>query len=91
VLYPKSPRAVTPGRAAELASRLPPFITPVLLFVNEDAPKVIACTLAVKGAIAQFHGDETPEQCEEPAARAAFATCAPPAFRWGLPVPASTS
>ena len=65
VLYEKSPRAVTPERAAELASRLPPFITPVLLFVNEDAPKVIAALSRVKGAIAQFHGEEAPEQCEQ--------------------------
>ncbi|MDP9602209.1 UNVERIFIED_ORG: phosphoribosylanthranilate isomerase [Variovorax paradoxus] len=65
VLYPKSPRAVTAERAAALASRLPPFITPVLLFVNEDAPKVIASLAQVKGSIAQFHGEETPQQCEE--------------------------
>ncbi|MFS2164196.1 phosphoribosylanthranilate isomerase [Variovorax sp. Varisp62] len=65
VLYAKSPRAVTVERAAELASRLPPFVTPVLLFVNEDAPEVIASLAHVKGAIAQFHGEETPEQCEE--------------------------
>ncbi|BEP62988.1 phosphoribosylanthranilate isomerase [Variovorax sp. V213] len=65
VLYPASPRAVTAERAAKLASRLPPFITPVLLFVNEDAPKVIASLAGVKGAIAQFHGEETPGQCEE--------------------------
>ncbi|MBJ2156197.1 phosphoribosylanthranilate isomerase [Variovorax sp. IB41] len=65
VLYAKSPRAITAERAAELASRLPPFITPVLLFVNEDAPKVIASLAHVKGAIAQFHGEETSEQCEE--------------------------
>ncbi|MDP9930098.1 phosphoribosylanthranilate isomerase [Variovorax paradoxus] len=65
VLYPASPRAVTAERAAELASRLPPFITPVLLFVNEDALEVIASLARVKGAIAQFHGEETPEQCEE--------------------------
>ncbi|MGJ7527922.1 phosphoribosylanthranilate isomerase [Variovorax sp. GB1P17] len=65
VLYAKSPRAVTAERAAELASRLPPFITPVLLFVNEDASKVIASLARVKGAITQFHGEETPRQCEE--------------------------
>lgn len=65
VLYAASPRAVTAERAAELASRLPPFITPVLLFVNEDAPKVIASLGQVKESIAQFHGEETPEQCEE--------------------------
>ncbi|MGJ7562812.1 phosphoribosylanthranilate isomerase [Variovorax sp. GB1R11] len=65
VLYPKSPRAVTAERAAELAARLPPFVTPVLLFVNEDAPKTIAALARVKGAIAQFHGEESPAQCEE--------------------------
>ena len=65
VLYPQSPRAVTAERAAELASRLPPFVTPVLLFVNEDAPKTIAALARVKGAIAQFHGEESPAQCEE--------------------------
>jgi phosphoribosylanthranilate isomerase len=65
VLYPGSQRHVTPQRAAELASRLPPFVTPVLLFVNEDAAKAIAALAAVPGAIAQFHGDETPQQCRE--------------------------
>ncbi len=30
VLYEKSPRYVSPQRAAELARRLPPFVTPVL-------------------------------------------------------------
>ncbi|AGU48621.1 putative N-(5'-phosphoribosyl)anthranilate isomerase TrpF [Variovorax paradoxus B4] len=65
VLYAKSPRAVTAERAAQLAARLPPFVTPVLLFVNEGALEVIASLARVKGSIAQFHGEETPEQCEE--------------------------
>lgn len=72
VLYPRSPRAVTAARAAELASRLPPFITPVLLFVNEAAPEVVASLARVKGSIAQFHGEETPEQCEEAAGHGRF-------------------
>src|SRR6218665_3777130 len=37
VLYAASPRAVTLARAAALARRLPPFVTPVLLFVNAAA------------------------------------------------------
>ena len=37
VLYDKSPRHVTLERAAALAARLPPFVTPVLLFVNARA------------------------------------------------------
>lgn len=61
VRYPPSPRYVSAERAAELARRLPPFITPVLLFVNAD-PADIADT-RVPGAVLQFHGDETPEQC----------------------------
>ena len=63
VLYAKSPRGVTPARAAELARRLPPFVTPVLLFVNEAPATVQAALAAVPSALAQFHGDETPEQC----------------------------
>mgnify|MGYP001436455831 FL=1 len=63
VLYAKSPRAVTPERAAELALRLPPFVTPVLLFVNASATEVIAASACVPGATVQFHGDETPEDC----------------------------
>ncbi|MBK9440177.1 MAG: phosphoribosylanthranilate isomerase [Comamonadaceae bacterium] len=63
VLYPKSPRYVPPERAAELARRLPPFVTPVLLFVNEKSSKIIASCAMVTGAIIQFHGDESPENC----------------------------
>ncbi len=63
VLYPGSPRAVPAARAAELAARLPPFITPVLLFVNAPASEVIAASRLVAGATVQFHGDETPEDC----------------------------
>ncbi|MCO5104772.1 MAG: phosphoribosylanthranilate isomerase [Burkholderiaceae bacterium] len=63
VMYAPSPRAVTPERAAELAARLPPFVTPVLLFVNETAAHVIAASAYVPSAALQFHGDETPGEC----------------------------
>ena len=63
VLYAPSPRAVSVARAAELAARLPPFVTPVLLFVNATATEVIAASAVVAGATVQFHGDETPAQC----------------------------
>ena len=64
VIYAQSPRAVTVERAAELAKRLPPFVTPVLLFVNESAHNVIAACLSIPNACVQFHGDESPEACE---------------------------
>jgi phosphoribosylanthranilate isomerase len=63
VLYKQSPRYVRPERAAELARRLPPFVTPVLLFVNENATDIIAACACIQGATLQFHGDEVPEQC----------------------------
>jgi phosphoribosylanthranilate isomerase len=71
VLYAKSPRAVTPERAAELAKRLPPFVTPVLLFVNADATEIGAACAMVAGATVQFHGDETAHECQTATADAA--------------------
>ena len=63
IQYAKSPRYVTIERAAELASRLPPFVTPVLLFVNEEPQRVLDSLARIPNAWAQFHGDETPQQC----------------------------
>ncbi len=71
VLYEKSARHVTPQRAAELARRLPPFVTPVLLFVNAPAAEVSAACALIPNALLQFHGDETPAQCLEAADRGA--------------------
>ena len=63
VMYEASPRHVTAERAAQLAHRLPPFITPVLLFVNAPAPQISAACALIPTAFLQFHGDETPEAC----------------------------
>jgi phosphoribosylanthranilate isomerase len=63
VLYDRSPRHVPVPRAAELARRLPPFVTPVLLFVNAPADAIQAALHAVPQGVPQFHGDETPDQC----------------------------
>ncbi|GKS82719.1 phosphoribosylanthranilate isomerase [Acidovorax sp. SUPP1855] len=63
VLYAASPRGITPQRAAALARRLPPFVTPVLLFVNATATEVIAACTMIPPATVQFHGDESPQDC----------------------------
>lgn len=63
VLYAPSPRYVSVERAAELASRLPPFVTPVFLFVNASATEIMAACIRVPTVLLQFHGDETPETC----------------------------
>jgi len=65
VMYDKSPRFISPERAAELARRLPPFVTPVLLFVNAPAARIMAACECVPGSVVQFHGEETPDQCLE--------------------------
>jgi phosphoribosylanthranilate isomerase len=67
VLYAKSPRHVSIARAAELARRLPPFVTPVGLFVNAAADDIAAATAAIPQLVLQFHGDESPEECARPA------------------------
>ena len=63
-LWPGSARHVSAERAAALARRLPPFVTPVLLFVNASPEEIEAGVRAVPHALLQFHGDETPAQCE---------------------------
>ncbi|MES2936510.1 MAG: phosphoribosylanthranilate isomerase [Pseudomonadota bacterium] len=63
IQYAPSPRHVAPERAAELARRLPPFVTPVLLFVNAGPDAVLAACERIPNAMLQFHGDETPADC----------------------------
>ena len=64
VLYEHSPRHVSAERAGELARRLPPFVTPVLLFVNASPAHIQRGCEAVPQALLQFHGDETPADCQ---------------------------
>jgi phosphoribosylanthranilate isomerase len=64
VLYERSPRAVAIARAAELARRLPPFVTPVCLFVNAASGLLDETVAAIPNALLQFHGDESPAECQ---------------------------
>jgi phosphoribosylanthranilate isomerase len=64
VLYDKSPRHVTVERAAQLALRLPPFVTPVGLFVNALPDQCAAAAVAIPHLLLQHHGDETPAECQ---------------------------
>lgn len=63
-LYAQSARHVTLQRACELARGLPPFVTPVLLFVNHARAEVAAACAALPQALLQFHGDESPADCD---------------------------
>jgi phosphoribosylanthranilate isomerase len=64
MLWERSARAVTVQRAAELAARLPAFVTPVCVLVNADAASIARAVAAMPHALLQFHGDETPAQCD---------------------------
>jgi phosphoribosylanthranilate isomerase len=66
VLYKASERYVSAQRAAELSKRLPAFVTPVLLFVNEITINIIAACAINQRATCQFHGDESPQDCQKP-------------------------
>lgn len=65
VFYAASPRKVSPVRAAQLIRRLPPFVSAVGLFVNEEAGVVRAVLDQVPLALLQFHGDEDEAYCRQ--------------------------
>lgn len=61
VFWPRSPRFIDPYRARAIAARLPPFVTPVGLFVNQAREHVNAVASLVRLGAVQLHGDESPE------------------------------
>jgi len=65
VFYPPSPRAVTPQIAAQLISRLPTGIDAVGLLVNATDAEFAAIKAVAPITLWQFHGDETPQRCQE--------------------------
>ncbi len=64
VFQPKSPRAITSGKAKKIISGLPPFITTVGVFVNESKKEIEKIVQHVGLDIAQLHGAEAPEACQ---------------------------
>ena len=65
VFYAKSPRHVELAQAAALARAVPPFVTIVGLFVNEDPAQVRRTLAAVPIHLLQFHGDEDEAYCRQ--------------------------
>ena len=64
VFYPPSPRAVELQQACEIAAALPPLVGTVALFVNAEPRRVHEVIERLRPSLLQFHGDETPQQCE---------------------------
>jgi phosphoribosylanthranilate isomerase len=65
VFYPRSPRFLSLEWARELRNELPPFVTPVALFVNPAAADVYTVLERVRPAMLQFHGEESPAFCAQ--------------------------
>jgi phosphoribosylanthranilate isomerase len=61
LFWPTSPRFIEPVRARSIVRTLPPFVTPVGLFVNQPADEVNAVAALVGLGAVQLHGDETIE------------------------------
>jgi phosphoribosylanthranilate isomerase len=63
VLFPASPRYVTPAQLKQLVARLPPFVTSVGLFVNAPRASISALLGEAPLTLLQFHGEESPADC----------------------------
>jgi phosphoribosylanthranilate isomerase len=63
IFYPKSPRALAPEAARAIIQQLPPFISTVGVFVDEEAATVRELAARVGLDWLQLHGKESPEYC----------------------------
>lgn len=57
VFWPKSPRAISVANASGIIRGLPPFVTPVGVFVNPTTEEVVFAAEAAGIRVAQIHGD----------------------------------
>jgi len=64
VFYGKSPRAVSIEQAAAILQALPPFVTSVGLFVDMPRDELQQLLQRLPLDLLQFHGDESPADCE---------------------------
>ncbi len=64
VFYAPSPRCVTLQQARLIIAALPPFVTTVGLFVDASRCELGEILDAVPLDLLQFHGDETPDDCD---------------------------
>ena len=65
VFYAQSPCYVTIEQAQQIVAAMPPFVSVVALFVNASTAEIETVLAQVRIDIVQFHGDETPSDCEQ--------------------------
>lgn len=64
VFVPASTRCIDVEAAAAIVKALPAFVTPVGLFLDASDTEVQGTLKAIPELVPQFHGRETPAQCE---------------------------
>lgn len=65
IFVEKSPRYVSLTEARLIAESIPPFVTVVGLFMDASADVVFEALKVAPLNLLQFHGDESPEFCEQ--------------------------
>jgi phosphoribosylanthranilate isomerase len=65
VFYPPSPRYVDVALARQIVEQTPPLVSTVAVFVNPTRDQVESVIRECGVTLLQFHGDETPEFCNE--------------------------
>lgn len=65
VFWQPSPRAVTIEQARAVCAVIPALVSTVALTVNASADELAEIRSSLPIDLFQFHGDETPEQCEQ--------------------------
>lgn len=63
IFYEPSPRYVPPEHVRRIVSALPPFVTPVGVFVNSGREEILETVRSTGIRAVQLHGDETPADC----------------------------
>ncbi len=63
--YPKARRCITLDRAREILREVPPFVTPMGLFVNQSVNEIKHTATQLGLTCVQLHGHETPEIAAE--------------------------
>lgn len=64
LVFAESPRRVSIDRAREIVDALPPLVTAVGVFVNDDSERIVNAAETLRLGAIQLHGDETPEVCD---------------------------
>ncbi len=65
IFWPKSARFISPATAREIVDELPPFVSAVGVYVDPEEGWVEESSNIARLSLLQFHGDESPEFCDQ--------------------------